>query len=184
MEHQRSEPGGLLPEQGASADRRRALRGRGLAGSYDVVARIHGGGVTGQAGALRLGVARALNAVDAEASRPSLKKAGMLTRMRASRSAEGGSEEGPQGAAVQQALTVRPWVAFRHRWSSRSSQRRAHRRAGARPLRSRGSRACRAELSATVVPSRWSAGILALRVSFSRRPSWPAWPAPGSTSYG
>jgi small subunit ribosomal protein S9 len=51
-----------------------------VAGSYDVIARIHGGGVTGQAGALRLGVARALNAVDSEVSRPSLKKAGMLTR--------------------------------------------------------------------------------------------------------
>ena len=48
--------------------------------SYDVIARIHGGGVTGQAGALRLGVARCLNSVDAEASRPALKKAGMLTR--------------------------------------------------------------------------------------------------------
>ena len=51
-----------------------------VAGSYDVIARIHGGGITGQAGALRLGVARSLNAVDAEASRPALKKAGMLTR--------------------------------------------------------------------------------------------------------
>ena len=51
-----------------------------VSGSYDVIARIHGGGVTGQAGALRLGVARALNAVDAEASRPALKKAGLLTR--------------------------------------------------------------------------------------------------------
>jgi small subunit ribosomal protein S9 len=51
-----------------------------VAGSYDVIARIHGGGVTGQAGALRLGIARALNAVDAEASRPALKKAGLLTR--------------------------------------------------------------------------------------------------------
>ena len=49
-------------------------------GSYDVVARIHGGGVTGQAGALRLGIARCLNSVDEEASRPALKKAGMLTR--------------------------------------------------------------------------------------------------------
>ena len=49
-------------------------------GAYDVIARINGGGITGQAGALRLGVARALNEVDAEASRPSLKKAGMLTR--------------------------------------------------------------------------------------------------------
>jgi small subunit ribosomal protein S9 len=51
-----------------------------VSGSYDVIARIGGGGITGQAGALRLGVARALNAVDAEASRPALKKAGMLTR--------------------------------------------------------------------------------------------------------
>ena len=51
-----------------------------VAGSYDVIARIHGGGVTGRAGALRLGIARALNAVDAEASRAALKKAGLLTR--------------------------------------------------------------------------------------------------------
>ena len=51
-----------------------------VAGSYDVIARIAGGGITGQAGALRLGIARALNAADAEASRPALKKAGMLTR--------------------------------------------------------------------------------------------------------
>jgi small subunit ribosomal protein S9 len=52
----------------------------GLAGRYDVVARIHGGGLTGQAGALRLGVSRALNETDVEANRGSLKKAGMLTR--------------------------------------------------------------------------------------------------------
>ena len=51
-----------------------------LEGRFDVIARIHGGGITGQAGALRLGVARALNAVDAEANRPSLKRAGLLTR--------------------------------------------------------------------------------------------------------
>jgi small subunit ribosomal protein S9 len=49
-------------------------------GRYDVVARIHGGGVSGQAGALRLGVARALNEVDLEGNRPALKKAGFLTR--------------------------------------------------------------------------------------------------------
>lgn len=49
-------------------------------GSYDVIAKLVGGGVTGQAGALRLGIARALNAIDAEASRPALKKAGLLTR--------------------------------------------------------------------------------------------------------
>ena len=49
-------------------------------GRFDVVARINGGGVTGQAGALRLGIARALNAIDAEHNRPALKKAGFLTR--------------------------------------------------------------------------------------------------------
>jgi small subunit ribosomal protein S9 len=51
-----------------------------LEGRFDVVARIHGGGITGQAGALRLGVARCLNAIDIDANRPSLKKAGLLTR--------------------------------------------------------------------------------------------------------
>ena len=51
-----------------------------LVGRFDVIARIHGGGITGQAGALRLGVARCLNAIDVEANRPSLKKAGLLTR--------------------------------------------------------------------------------------------------------
>lgn len=52
----------------------------GLQGRFDVIARIHGGGITGQAGALRLGVARALNDVDTEANRPALKQAGLLTR--------------------------------------------------------------------------------------------------------
>ena len=51
-----------------------------LVDRFDVIARIHGGGITGQAGALRLGVARALNAVDLDANRASLKKAGLLTR--------------------------------------------------------------------------------------------------------
>ena len=46
---------------------------------YDVDATIDGGGVTGQAGALRMGIARALVAVDDEL-RPSLKRAGLLTR--------------------------------------------------------------------------------------------------------
>ncbi|MFF0723548.1 30S ribosomal protein S9 [Streptomyces sp. NPDC004134] len=47
---------------------------------YDVVARIAGGGISGQAGALRLGVARALNEADADNNRGPLKKAGFLTR--------------------------------------------------------------------------------------------------------
>ncbi|ACZ29701.1 ribosomal protein S9 [Xylanimonas cellulosilytica DSM 15894] len=49
-------------------------------GRFDVVARITGGGASGQAGALRLGIARALNEIDREANRPALKKAGFLTR--------------------------------------------------------------------------------------------------------
>ena len=52
----------------------------GLEGRYDVMARISGGGVSGQAGALRLGIARSLNEIDTEGNRPSLKKAGFLTR--------------------------------------------------------------------------------------------------------
>ena len=51
-----------------------------LEGRFDVVARINGGGVSGQAGALRLGIARALNEIDREANRATLKKAGFLTR--------------------------------------------------------------------------------------------------------
>ena len=52
----------------------------GLTGSYDVIARINGGGPSGQAGALRLAIARALNEIDRENNRASLKKAGFLTR--------------------------------------------------------------------------------------------------------
>jgi len=47
---------------------------------FDVHSRITGGGPSGQAGALRLGVARALNGIDLETNRAALKKAGFLTR--------------------------------------------------------------------------------------------------------
>jgi small subunit ribosomal protein S9 len=47
--------------------------------AYDIDATIHGGGISGQAGALRMGIARALIGLDEEA-RPALKKAGFLTR--------------------------------------------------------------------------------------------------------
>ena len=46
---------------------------------FDVIALLKGGGVTGQAGALRLAIARALIEVEVE-DRPALKKAGFLTR--------------------------------------------------------------------------------------------------------
>ncbi|MEO5535552.1 MAG: 30S ribosomal protein S9 [Pseudolysinimonas sp.] len=51
-----------------------------LTGSYDVIAKITGGGPSGQAGALRLAIARTLNEIDRENNRPALKKAGFLTR--------------------------------------------------------------------------------------------------------
>ena len=46
---------------------------------YDVLASLQGGGITGQAGALRLGIARALIVIEPD-DRPPLKKAGFLTR--------------------------------------------------------------------------------------------------------
>jgi len=55
------------------------LRVTGRADSFDVVATIDGGGVAGQAGALRLGIARGLVEVEPEL-RTTLKRAGLLTR--------------------------------------------------------------------------------------------------------
>ena len=51
----------------------------GVAGRYDVHANLVGGGIAGQAGALRHGIARALQQLD-PAQRPGLKRAGLLTR--------------------------------------------------------------------------------------------------------
>ncbi|MEY4607538.1 MAG: 30S ribosomal protein S9 [Ilumatobacteraceae bacterium] len=56
-----------------------ALRVAGVEGTYDVDATIHGGGSSGQAGALRMAIARSLLEIDPE-KRPDLKKAGLLTR--------------------------------------------------------------------------------------------------------
>ena len=51
----------------------------GTEGKFDIIARVNGGGFSGQAGAIRHGVARALLSVDAN-YRPALKAAGFLTR--------------------------------------------------------------------------------------------------------
>ena len=51
----------------------------GLGSQYDIAVNVNGGGLSGQAGAIRHGIARALEKVNTEL-RPSLKKAGMLTR--------------------------------------------------------------------------------------------------------
>ena len=48
-------------------------------GAYDVIVNVHGGGFTGQSGAIRLGIARALLNVDPDFRAP-LKRAGLLTR--------------------------------------------------------------------------------------------------------
>ncbi len=50
-----------------------------MEGKFDVLVNVKGGGFTGQAGAIRHGIARALNAYDLDL-RPTLKKAGYLTR--------------------------------------------------------------------------------------------------------
>ena len=59
---------------------RRPFSVAGCEGKFDVVATVHGGGTTGQAGALRHGIARALCEADRDAYRPALKSAGFLTR--------------------------------------------------------------------------------------------------------
>ena len=56
-----------------------AFEAAGVEGRFDVTAKVHGGGVSGQADALRHGIARALEKMD-ENLRPALKKVGMLTR--------------------------------------------------------------------------------------------------------
>ena len=58
---------------------RQPLEATETTGKYDVIATVRGGGFTGQAGAMRHGIARALTKVD-EDYRPTLKKAGFLTR--------------------------------------------------------------------------------------------------------
>lgn len=55
------------------------LRTAGVEGKVDVMVNAHGGGLTGQSGAIRMGIARALIKLNPDA-RPVLKKAGMLRR--------------------------------------------------------------------------------------------------------
>jgi len=58
---------------------RTPLQVAGVEGQYDVIASVHGGGLAGQAGAVRHGIARALLEIDEEMRKP-LKAAGLLTR--------------------------------------------------------------------------------------------------------
>ena len=59
---------------------RRPFEIAGCDGKFDVKATVCGGGFTGQAGALRHGISRALSVVDKDGYRPLLKAAGFLTR--------------------------------------------------------------------------------------------------------
>jgi small subunit ribosomal protein S9 len=61
------------------ADAKAPLETLGLEGEYDILVNAHGGGLTGQADAIRLGVARALCQLDPENRKP-LKIEGYLTR--------------------------------------------------------------------------------------------------------
>lgn len=58
---------------------RQPLELTNTSGQFDVIANVHGGGFTGQSGAIRLGIARALVEADNNL-RPELKRAGYLTR--------------------------------------------------------------------------------------------------------
>lgn len=58
---------------------RQPLEATDMAGRFDVLAKVEGGGIAGQAGAIRMGIARALLQADGEL-RPVLKRNGFLTR--------------------------------------------------------------------------------------------------------
>jgi len=68
--------GNAIPE----ADLRLPFRVTGTEGRYNTMVKVEGGGVTGQAGAIRHGIARALLQLDAESNRAPLRQAGLLTR--------------------------------------------------------------------------------------------------------
>ena len=79
---------------------RQPLTVSGYEGNVDVRVRVHGGGISGQAGAVRHGIARALTEIDAEL-RGDLKRRGFLTRdARVKERRKAGLQEGSQEAAV------------------------------------------------------------------------------------
>ena len=86
---------------------------------FDVIARIDGGGVSGQAGALRLGIARALILVDPDSRADAEARRVPDQGCPGHRTQEGRPEEGPQGSAVLQALTA---ARRRHRGSGGMGQ--------------------------------------------------------------
>ena len=93
------------------AEVRMPFRVTGTEGRFNVMVKVEGGGVTGQAGAIRHGIARALLEVDDAANRVPLRQAGLAD----SRPAHEGTQEVrpqacPKGPAVHQALDPAPAV--------------------------------------------------------------------------
>jgi len=62
------------------AEIRMPFRVTGTEGRFNAMVKVEGGGVTGQAGAIRQGIARALLDIDADSFRSPLRQAGLLTR--------------------------------------------------------------------------------------------------------
>ena len=69
-----------FPTEIVKREVKRPFEVAGCEGKFDVIATVYGGGFTGQAGALRHGISRALCQADKEAFRAPLKAAGFLTR--------------------------------------------------------------------------------------------------------
>lgn len=69
-----------MPYETLVMDLKQPLELTGTADSFDIDVVVNGGGFSGQTGAIRLGIARALLEVNNEAYRPTLKGAGMITR--------------------------------------------------------------------------------------------------------
>ena len=87
------------------AELRLPFRVTGTEGRFNAMIKVEGGGVTGQAGAIRHGISRALLELDPEGHRLPLRQAGLLTRdPRMKERKKYGLEEGPQGTPVHQAL--------------------------------------------------------------------------------
>ena len=86
LRDQRPHDRGLLPARPHQSIARQPLVTAGYDGNVDVKVRVHGGGISGQAGAVRHGIARALTELDPEL-RGDLKRRGLLTRDARARSA-------------------------------------------------------------------------------------------------
>ena len=120
------------------------LRLTNTAEAYDIDATIDGGGVSGQARALRLGIARALCLLDPEL-RPTLKRSGLLTRNAREKESKKYGLKKARKAPQYSKRSARWTLPLRHRRGPRSRQRRADRRAraGARPGERQGARCFR-----------------------------------------